>query len=304
MRAGRGPPAARRFASDMILALGRLVRFSHTIFALPFAVLGFLWGVEDRPFDGRAFLWVLAAMVSARTAAMAFNRLVDLRYDRENPRTLSWPLVQGEVTVRAAWTLFATAGVFFFVSAARLNATTLALSPLAFVLVTGYSFTKRFTPLCHLVLGLALACAPAGGWLAVQPALWPVPLPPLLLAATVLFWVAGFDVIYACQDAVFDRVHGLHSIPAGWGVARALRAARIFHAAAAAALAAAGGTYGAGPLFWAGWAFFAIMLVYEHAIIGPEDMSRVNAAFFTVNGVVSIFFCTAAAADWLSARAG
>lgn len=280
-------------------ALARLVRFEHTVFALPFALLGFLWAHGGRPVAWRALWLVLACMVSARTAAMAFNRLVDLKYDRRNPRTKQWPLVRGDVTVGGAWALFAAASGAFFWAAASINETTLLLSPVAFILVTGYSLTKRFTSMCHLALGLALACAPAGGWLAVSPSFDPFPWVPLALAAAVIFWVAGFDVIYACQDALFDRWNKLHSIPAGRGVHRALDVARGFHVVSALVLAAVPFVDGAGWLYWTGWGLFCGMLVYEHSLVSGDDLSKVNAAFFTVNGVVSIVFCALAAADRL-----
>lgn len=278
-------------------ALARLVRFEHTVFALPFALLGFFWAHDGRPTAWGALGLVLACMVSARTAAMAFNRLVDLKYDRKNPRTRQWPLVKGEVTVGGAWALFAAASGAFFWAAASINETTLLLAPAAFVLVTGYSLTKRFTSMCHLALGLALACAPVGGWLAVAPSFDPFPWVPLALAVAVTFWVAGFDVIYACQDAVFDRWNKLHSIPAGRGTHRALDAARGFHVVSGLALAAIPFLDHAGALYWLGWAVFCGMLVYEHSLVSGDDLSKVDAAFFTVNGAVSIVFCALAAAD-------
>ncbi len=278
-------------------ALARLVRIEHTVFALPFAFLGFLWAHEGRPLERTKGWLVLAAMVTARTAAMAFNRLADLKYDRKNQRTRQWPLVKGEVTVAGAWTLFLVMSVGFFQAASAINATTFALSPVAFILVTGYSLTKRFTSMCHLALGLALACAPVGGWLSVSPILDPFPWVPLLLAVAVTFWVAGFDVIYACQDAVFDRWNKLHSIPAGRGLHRALDVARCFHVVAALALGGIGLVDDVGALYWAAWALFSGMLVYEHSLVSGDDLSRVDAAFFTVNGTVSILFAALAAAD-------
>ncbi len=285
--------------SNSLSALARLVRLEHTIFALPFALLGFFWAHGSHLVEWRKLALVLAAMVTARTAAMAFNRLVDLRYDRKNPRTKKWPLVTGEVTVAGAWTLFAVSAAGFFASALFLNETTFLLSPIAFFLVTGYSLTKRFTSMCHIAVGLALACAPVGGWLAVNPTFDPFPWVPFLLAAAVTFWVAGFDVIYACQDALFDRWNKLHSIPAGRGVHRALDIARGFHVAAALALAAVPFVSEAGWLFWVAWAVASVMLVYEHSLVSGGDLSKVDAAFFTVNGVVSIVFCAMVAVDRL-----
>lgn len=275
-----------------LLAFARLVKFEHTVFALPFALLGFLLAAEGR-LPLRELAWVLAAMVSARSAAMAFNRLADLKYDRENPRTRKWPLVSGEATVRSAWIFFSAASLLFFVSAASLNRLTLALSPAAFLLVTGYSFTKRFTWTCHFWLGLALACAPVGGWLAVRPE---PAAAPLLLAAAVCAWVAGFDILYACPDLPFDHAHGLHSVPARFGIAASLRAARCLHAVAAALLAALplAAPVG-GPLYWAGWGLFAGMLAWEHTLVRADDLSRVGAAFFTANGLASVAYFALAA---------
>lgn len=264
---------------------------------MPFAFLGFLWAHGGLPPDWTKGGLVLAAMVTARTAAMAFNRLADLKYDRKNQRTRQWPLVKGEVTVAGAWTLFFLMAAGFFWAASAINETTFFLSPVAFLLVTGYSLTKRFTSMCHLALGVSLACAPVGGWLSVSPALDPFPWVPLLLAVAVTFWVAGFDVIYACQDAVFDRWNKLHSIPAGRGIHRALDIARGFHLVAALALGAVGLVDDVGALYWAAWALFSGMLVYEHSLVSGDDLSKVDAAFFTVNGTVSILFAAIAAAD-------
>lgn len=270
----------------------RLVRFEHTVFALPFALLGFLWAGGRVP--SRQLALVLSAMVGARSAAMAFNRLADLRFDAANPRAREWPLVKGEVTVRSAWLLFAAMSAIFFASAWLLNPLALALSPVAFVLVTGYSLTKRFTWACHLALGLALACAPVGGWVAARAAIDPV---ALLLAGAVALWVAGFDILYACQDAGIDRAQGLQSVPARFGVPAALILSRILHAGSAAILAAIACFAPVGPFFWAGVALFAGLLACEQSLVRADDLSRLDAAFFTVNGLGSVAFFVLAALD-------
>jgi 4-hydroxybenzoate polyprenyltransferase len=263
-----------------------MIRFSHTVFALPFALasaaLASAEGVR-----WKQVAWILVAMVGARSAAMGFNRLVDHALDARNPRTAGRELPAGRLSrAEVAAFVLVAAGVFVL-AAGMLNPLCLALAPVALAIVFGYSYTKRFTSLSHLVLGLALAVAPVGAWLAIRGRLAAA---PVVLGLAVLAWVAGFDTIYACQDVDFDRQEGLHSLPARFGVGPALRAARLLHAAAVSLLAA---LYWLAPVplhpvYLAGVAAVAALLVYEHSLVREGDLSRVNAAFFTVNGWVSV----------------
>jgi 4-hydroxybenzoate polyprenyltransferase len=230
-------------------------------------------------------LWILLAMVGARSAAMAFNRLVDRDYDSSNPRTAGRELPRGRVGPGAVRAFIVGASLLFFLAAWMLNPLAFALSPLALSIVLGYSYTKRFTSYSHLFLGLSLGIAPVGGWIAVTGSLDPE---PFILAAAVLFWVAGFDVIYACQDVDFDRGTGLYSIPATLGIARALRISALFHAIMILLLAWAFILFELSVASWLGLALVALALVWEHRLVKPNDLSRVNTAFFSINGVVSI----------------
>ncbi|HUG44507.1 MAG TPA: UbiA-like polyprenyltransferase [Acidobacteriota bacterium] len=262
----------------------RMIKFEHTIFALPFAFLGAFLAAGGIP-QGRTIFWILAAMFGARSAAMAFNRLADRRWDALNPRTRQRELPQRLLQPAFVRAFVAGSSALFVLSAWMLNPLAFFLSPLALTIVFFYSYTKRFTSFSHLFLGLSLAMAPVGGWIAVagevSPAAW-------LLAASVLFWVAGFDLIYACQDADFDRGHGLHSIPSRYGVRAALRLSGLFHVLTAALLGATLYVQGLSVLSWIGLTLVSAILVYEHRLVRPDDLSRLNAAFFTVNGVVSI----------------
>ena len=267
-----------------LAAFFELVKFQHTLFALPFAVLAAARAAGGVP-AGWQIGWLLAAMVTARSAAMAFNRIVDRRYDAANPRTADRPLPRGALSTAAAviFTLAMVAG--FVLSAAMLNLACLYLTPVALVVVLGYSYAKRLTALSHLWLGLSLAIAPAGAWIGIRGAL-DEPY-PFLLAAAVVFWTAGFDIIYACLDVAFDRSTGLRSIPARLGVKPALRVSAALHALFAATLVALGVVEESGWDWWAGTGVVVALLVYEHAIVKPDDPKRVNAAFFRVNAVVS-----------------
>lgn len=261
-----------------------MIKFEHTIFALPFAFLGAFLAAQGFPGWTKS-LWILAAMVGARSAAMAFNRLVDRHYDAGNPRTARRALPQGRVTPRfVALFVLASAGLFLW-AAWMLNPLALKLSPLALLVILGYSYTKRFTSLSHLVLGVALAIAPIGGWVAVRGEL---DVAPFWIAAAVLFWVAGFDIIYACQDRDFDRAAGLHSLPSRWGIGPSLRLSALFHAAMMALLIYAFHLFDLSWLSWAGLLLVALGLAYEHSLVHPQDLSRVDAAFFTVNGLISL----------------
>jgi len=279
-------------------AYGRMIRFSHSVLALPFALTSVALAVQGEGLAWRAILWIVVAMVSARSAAMGFNRLADHRLDTRNPRTASRELPRGVLSRREAWIFFWLSVAVFVVAAAQLNTLCLALAPVALAIVLGYSYTKRFTAASQLVLGLSLAVAPVGAWLAIRGRFEAV---PLVLALAVVLWVAGFDTIYACQDVDFDRREGLRSIPASLGVRRALCIARALHVLAVLVLL---GLYGLAPLhalYLAGVAAVAALLAYEHTLVRADDLSRVMEAF-NLNGWVSLgYFAFTAAAAWLAA---
>ncbi len=272
-----------------------LVVFAHTVFALPFALLSAVLAAGGIP-DGRTLLWILAAMVGARSAAMSFNRIVDRRIDARNPRTARREIPAGVVSPAAAALFCAASSALFVVAAAQLNRLCLLLSPVALAIVLGYSYAKRVTSLAHLFLGLALAIAPVGAWLAVRGAF---ALPPILLGLAVLFWVAGFDVIYSLQDEEFDRAEGLRSIPARFGAVRALGIARLFHGATLVLLYAVFLAVSGGWLFGAAVVVAGLFLVRQHRLVSPGDLTRVNAAFFTANGWLSVAVFVLGAADVL-----
>ena len=275
-----------------------MIKFEHSVFALPFALTGALLAFREGGFtvSGLApkVLWIVAAMVGARSAAMAFNRLVDARIDVRNPRTRTRHLPAGLLSSGFGWAFVAASAGVFFLSAAALNPLCLKLSPVALAIVFFYSFTKRFTSFSHLVLGFSLGIAPAAAWIAVRGSLDPR---ILWLTAAVTFWTAGFDVIYACQDYEFDRVEGLFSVPRVCGIARALRIAQAMHLLMIASLLALVSSLHLGVLSLAGVAAVLALLVYEHSLVKPNDLSRVNAAFFTMNGYVSVLFFVFWAAD-------
>lgn len=269
---------------DRITAYGRMVRFSHSLFALPFAFTSAALAARDGGITAWQVLWIVVAMVGARSAAMGFNRLADHWIDARNPRTAGRELPKG-VLSRAEVAVFVLASAAcLVVAAAMLNPLCLALSPVALLIVFGYSYTKRFTALSHLALGLALAVAPVGAWLAIRGSFDRV---PIVLALAVLAWVAGFDTIYACQDAEFDRTEGLHSLPAKLGIRTSLLVARGLHVAAVALLASLFWLAPLHPLYLLGVAVIAGLLVYEHSLVSPADLSRVMQAF-NLNGWVSL----------------
>jgi 4-hydroxybenzoate polyprenyltransferase len=271
-----------------------MVRLSHSVFALPFALASMTLAARGGV-RWQQVLWIVVAMVAARSAAMGFNRLADHELDARNPRTAGRELPRGALTRGEVWAFVGLSAGLLVLAAAMLNPLCLALSPLALAIVFAYSYTKRFTSLSHVVLGLALGIAPVGAWLAVRGEL---ALTPVVLALAVLAWVAGFDVIYACQDAEFDRREGLHSLPARLGIGRALHLARALHVMAVALLALIYRLAPLHPIYLAGVALVALLLVYEHRLVRPDDLSRVDAAFFTVNGWISAgyFVFTVAAA--------
>ncbi len=274
-----------------------LVKFSHTLFALPFAAAAALTAAGGLP-SGRICAGILIAMAGARTAAMAFNRIADLKYDKANPRTASRPLASGALSPAWAWGVTAAAAGLFVASCAwLLNPLCLRLSPVALLWVLGYSYAKRFTSSVHLWLGVGLGMAPVGAWAAVggdlgHPAPW-------ILGTAVALWTAGFDLLYACQDADFDRKMGLHAVPARFGVAFALRLSTFLHIAAAGLLAWFVHAAGLGAFSWMAVGIVGAILVWEHTLVKPDDLSRVNAAFFTANAAVSFMVSAGVAADVL-----
>ncbi len=269
---------------DRAVAYGRMVKLSHSVFALPFALASAVLAGGGRV-AWRTLAWIVVAMVGARSAAMGFNRLADQALDARNPRTASRELPRGVLSRASVWVFVLLSAALFVLAAAMLNPLCLALSPVALAIVLGYSYTKRFTSLSHVVLGLALAVAPVGAWLAVRGRFDAT---PIVLGLGVLAWVAGFDTIYSCQDAAFDRSVGLHSLPARIGVAGALRMARVFHAIAAVHLLGVYGLEPLHPVYLAGMAAVAAGLAYEHSLVRADDLSRVDAAFFLVNGWISV----------------
>jgi 4-hydroxybenzoate polyprenyltransferase len=275
-----------------------MIKFEHSVFALPFALTGALLAFRQSGFGTaglwRTLLWIVVAMVGARSAAMTFNRLVDARIDARNPRTRMRQLPAGLLSSRFAWGFVAAASALFVLAAWQLNPLCLMLSPLALAIVFFYSYTKRFTSFSHLVLGFSLGIAPAAAWIAVRGSLDPR---ILWLTAAVTFWTGGFDVIYSCQDYEFDRAEGLYSLPRRLGIARALRLAQALHALMVVCLLALVWSLHLGALALAGVAAIAGLLVYEHSLVKPHDLSRVNAAFFTMNGYVSVLFFVFWAAD-------
>jgi 4-hydroxybenzoate polyprenyltransferase len=275
-----------------------MIKFEHTVFALPFAMMSAVLAAHGFP-SGRVTLWILLAMVGARSSAMAFNRLVDQEFDRRNPRTATRALPAGLLTPAQVWAFVISTTALFVFAAWQLNPLALALSPVALTVIWGYSYTKRFTSFCHVVLGLAIGIAPPGAWIAVRGSLdWA----PVLLTAAVMLWVGGFDVIYACQDAEFDRSLGLQSLPARLGVGGALNVSRMMHAITVALLALLPQLVPLGAIYYTGVVAVAALLVYEQSLVKPHDLSRVNAAFFTVNGFVSIGLFLFTLADVLLSR--
>lgn len=275
-----------------------LVKFSHTVFALPFALAGYFIGATEPGygFSLRTFLLVLACMVFARSAAMAFNRWADMRFDSLNPRTAVREIPSGKISSRHAMIFVIANSMLFIASAALLNRLTLVLSPVALAVILGYSYTKRFTPLCHLVLGLGLSLAPIGAYIAVTGSFAML---PLVYSFIVLTWVSGFDIIYSLQDDQFDRETGLYSIPAVMSRGKALAVSAALHLATVLLVVVAGIAGSSGYIYSAGAAIFISMLVYQHLIVKPDDLSRVNLAFGTTNGIAGVIFGLAVVLDLL-----
>ena len=265
-----------------------MIKIEHTLFALPFALLGAVLAANGLP-AVKQLLWIAVAMVGARSTAMAFNRIVDRDYDASNPRTRSRAIPAGLLAVGFVWMFTIAAAGLFLLAAAMLNRLTLILAPVALASVLLYSFTKRLTLLSHFVLGWCLAIAPTGAWIAVRGSIdSPI---PLLLSLVVLLWTAGFDVLYACQDYEFDVVAGLHSIPRKFGIASSLWISRGLHAAAFVALIALYLTTRLGGLALVGVVATGMLLIYQHRLVKADDLSRLNAAFFTTNAFVSVILC-------------
>ena len=260
------------------------IKFEHTIFALPFAYIGMILAARGLPALSQ-FIWITLAMVGARTAAMSLNRLIDSAQDAQNPRTQNRAIPRGLISANEMklWAIAATA--LLVVSAWQLNWLAFALSPLALIFLVGYSYTKRYTWLCHFVLGLTDGIAPIGAWVGVQAA---ITLPAILLGLVVTFWIGGFDILYACQDIDFDRRMRLHSIPARFGVPAALLIARIAHIITVALLAAIGVLLHLGIAWWLGIVVVAALLVYEHMLVKPHDLSKINVAFFNINSYIAL----------------
>jgi len=272
-----------------------MIKWEHSVFALPFALCGAMLaagGLPTLPQLG----WIVLCMVSARSAAMAFNRVADVQIDTANPRTAARAIPAGVLSERFAVTFVVASCAVFVAAASQLNRLTFYLSPVVLAVVLLYSYTKRFTRWSHLVLGFALGMAPAGAWIAVKGTLDPR---ILVLTAAVTFWVGGFDVLYACQDIDFDRTYGLNSVPQAFGVRRALYFSRALHLIMLATLALLVPLFGLGMLASAGVVAVALLLAYEHSLVSPSDLSKLNAAFFTMNGVISLVFFLFVAADLL-----
>lgn len=269
---------------EKLVIVLEMIKFEHTIFALPFAMSSALVAARGLP-DVRTLLLILAAMVGARTAAMAFNRIADLRLDELNPRTANRALPRRLISIGAAWSLVVVSSAVLITAAFLLNPLAFALSPVALAIILGYSYSKRFTSLSHLWLGLSLGIAPVGAWIAVTGR---IDFEPLVLSAAVILWTAGFDIIYALQDVDFDRRFGLFSLPARIGPRNALLVSRVFHTGATGLLVWFGVISKLGFWYYLGVALAACSLLYEQSIVSPQDPSRVNAAFFNANGIVSI----------------
>ena len=275
-----------------------MIKWEHSIFALPFALTAAMLAARGWPHPMQ-LLWIVVCMVTARSAAMAFNRWTDATLDAANPRTATRAIPAGMLTRNFVGGFTLVSAILFILAAGQLNRLTLLLSPLALGVVLLYSYTKRFTRWSHLFLGLALGIAPAAAWIAIRGTLDPR---ILLLTGAVLFWVAGFDVFYSCQDAEHDRSCSLHSIPATLGIPAAFMAARTMHLLMLGLLLTLVHVFALGVLGWAAIAVVTALLAYEHSLISPRDLSRIDAAFFTLNGIVSIVFFVMVAAAILVAR--
>ncbi len=270
-----------------------MIKFEHTLFALPFAYLGALL-VDKRIPSGHDLIWITLAMVGARTAAMSLNRIIDRRIDARNPRTAGRALPRGLLSVQEVWVYAILSFVLLFYSSSQLSPLAFKLFPVAVAVLSFYSFTKRFTWTCHLFLGLALGLAPLGAWIAISGSF---ELAPVLLGAGVLFWVAGFDIIYACDDYHFDRKEGIYSIPARFGIKRALVISSTFHVVAPLLFLAVALILNLGVFFILGLTMAVALLLYQHTLVKPDDLSRAGVAFFNLNGTLSVLMFAFAVLD-------
>jgi len=272
-----------------------MIDFGHTLFGLPFAYLGAFLSISDIPATNQ-LIWITVAMFSARSAALCLNRLIDRRIDRANPRTAGWVLAKGELPVNGVWVLVILFFILLFYAANQLNPLCVKLAPLAVIILWVYSYTKRITWWCHLLLGMAVGIGPVGGWIAVTGRFdWQ----PLLLWIAVACWIAGFDAMYACQDIEFDRAHGLYSIPARFGEAGALLFSAIFHLLTVIFLILNGMVLNLGIWYYAGIIFTGVLLLYEHIIVTPGNLQRVNFASFRLNHYVGLIIFVMAVIDIL-----
>src|SRR5215468_10574897 len=295
------PPACYNFPVALLHNLKitlEMIKWEHSIFALPFALCGAMLAAGGWP-TSHQLAWIVIAMISARSAAMAFNRVADAAIDAANPRTRTRALPAGTLTHAFVTTFVVVSCAIFILAASQLNHLALILSPIALAVLLLYSYTKRFTRWSHLVLGFALGIAPAAAWIAIRGAL---DVRILLLTAAVTFWVGGFDVLYACQDYDFDRRAGLHSLPCYLGIRGAFWVARIFHLIMIGFLVGLLIMFALGKLAVAGVVIVVLLLLYEHTLVKPNDLSRLNAAFFTMNGVISVLFFLFVAADLLTRK--
>ncbi len=291
----QAPAAARAVARSRLLL--DAIKFEHTLFALPFAYLGMVLAARDtNGWPGwDKLIWITLAMVGARTVAMGLNRLIDAGQDALNPRTAGRALPRRLIRPAEMLLLTLAAAALLVFSAVQLNPLCVELLPVAAVFLVGYSYTKRFTWLCHLVLGITDGIAPVGGWIAVNPTLSVANLlPPVLLGLAVACWVGGFDLIYSCQDIAFDRANGLYSVPSRFGPTRALQISELMHGASVGLLAAVGGMLHLGGFFWLGVAAAAWLLIVEHRLVNPDDFSKLDVAFFNINSYLSlaVFVCS------------
>jgi len=272
-----------------------LIKFSHTIFAIPFALIGFFLAAESYDFEWTTLLYVVLCMVFARSAAMAFNRYIDRDIDKANPRTVNVrEIPSGRITPNQALIFVIINSLLFILTTYLINPICFTLSPIALIIILGYSYTKRFTALCHLILGLGLALAPIGSYLAVSGKFAAI---PILFSVVVLFWVSGFDIIYSLQDEEFDKTQKLHSIPVLLGKKNALDLAKLLHFLTFATLSIAGSLGDFGLYYWLGFWIFSGLLIYQHTLVRHNDLSKVNLAFFTANGIASVIFGTCVTFD-------
>ena len=268
-----------------------MIKFSHSIFAMPFAFIGFFMAINltNSELDWKILIYIILDMIFARNAAMAFNRYLDRTIDKKNPRTIVREIPAGKISSKNALIFVILNSVAFIISTYFINKLTLVLAPVALFVVLGYSYTKRFTSLCHLILGLGLALAPIGAYLSVTGKFAPT---PVLLSLVVLFWVSGFDIIYALQDEEFDRENKLKSIPVLLGKKNALLLSSFLHLISVVILIYIGFSANFNYMYWLGTSFFSAILIYQHLLVKPDDLSKVNLAFFTLNGIASVVFAS------------